>query len=50
MRKYKIIKPLKIKSITKTGKYILRKISTNNEICENYYRVNDKYGDGRGEY
>lgn len=50
MKKHKLLKSLKILSNIKAKKYIINKASTNKEICENYYRVDDKNGDERGEY
>lgn len=47
MKKYKLIKTKKALSNTKLD---INKSSKNKEICENYYRVNDIDGDGRGEF
>lgn len=50
MKKYKLIKAEKALFHTKLGINKIKKSSKNKEICENYYRVNDINGDGRGEF
>lgn len=50
MKKNKLIKAKKALFNTKLGINRIKKSSDNNEICENYYRVNDINGDGRGEF
>lgn len=50
MKKYILIKSKKASLNTKPGIYKISKSFPNKEICENYYRVDDKYGNGRGNY
>ena len=50
MKKYKLIKTQKALLNTKLDTNKINKSSKNKEICENYYRVNDVNGDGRGEF
>lgn len=49
MKKQKL-KPLKYTSFSKIDGNLIFIYKSKNEACENYYRVNDKFGDGRGDY